>query len=128
MALSGLLCCFRLVAQEAVIKKCEPTKSTLPFQVAYAHHFMESNERKLSLRVSIGALHKRTPALLYQVGCAVAARYAQDAKWQLLIFSDYKVAKSYAAPDSEHSEPAEYIGACMGIRDAGEAQVKCGVW
>jgi hypothetical protein len=128
LALSALSCCFPLVAQEAVIKKCGPTKSTVPFQVAYAHHFTESNGKTLSLRVSVGPQHKRTTGLLYRVGCAVAAKYEQEERWHLLIFSEYKGAESYAPPDSEHSEPAEYIGACMGIRDAGEAQVKCGVW
>jgi hypothetical protein len=120
--------CFNLVAQEAVIKKCEPTKSTISFQVAYAHHFMESNGKTLSLRVSVGAQHKRTPDLLYRVGCAVAEKYRNEEGWNLLIFSDYKIAKNYTAPYPEQSEPPEYIGACIGVRDAGVAQVKCGVW
>jgi hypothetical protein len=127
LSVLALSCCFRLIAQEAVVRKCGPTRSTVPFQVAYAHHFMESNGKTLSLRVSIGPQHKKTTKVLYQVGCAVAAKYPQEDKWELLIFSDPKVAKSYTASDPEH-EPAEYVGACMGIRDADGAQIKCGVW
>jgi hypothetical protein len=127
LAVSVLLSCFQLVGQEP-IKKCDPTKSSTPFRVAYPQHFKESGGNTLSLRVSIGAQLERTPDLLYRVGCAVAAKYRNEESWNLLIFSDYKVAKNYTAPDSEQSEPPEYIGACIGVHDAGEAQVRCGRW
>jgi len=109
---------------------CPTTGNGIPFRVAYAHHFMESSVNVLSLRVSIGTQHGKTQDVLCRVGAAVAARYRNEQSWQLLIFSDYDVAKNYKAPDSEQNEkePPAYIGACTGIHDAAKAQIKCGRW
>lgn len=110
--------CFSLVAQEAVIKKCEPTKSTISVQVAYAHHFMESNGKTLSLRVSVGAQHNRTQTFFTESAAAIAEKYRNEEGWNLLIFSDHKIAKTCTAPYPEQNEPPEYIGACIGVRDS----------
>ena len=99
------------------------------FRVADTKHYKETDHgTTLSLRVSIDSNVERTPDLLYQVGCAVAEKYQSEGRWNLLIFSDYRIAKHYKAPYPKQSEPREYIGACMGIRDTDGAQVKCGVW
>jgi hypothetical protein len=107
---------------------CPTTASSLPFRVAYAHHFMESGVNVLSLRVSIEKQHGKARDVLCRVGTAVAVKYRNEQSWQLLVFSDYEIAKNYEAPDSEQNEPPAYIGACMGIRAAGKARVKCGRW
>jgi hypothetical protein len=107
---------------------CTATASGMPFRVAYARHFMESGINVLSLRVSIGTQHANKQGVLCRVGAAVAAKYRNEKSWQLLIFSDYEIAKNYEAPDSEQNEPPAYIGTCMGIDDAGKTQIKCGRW
>jgi hypothetical protein len=103
-------------------------KGSIPFRVAYARHFLQSGVNVLSLRVSIGAEHVKAQDILCGVGGTVAAKYPNEKSWNLLIFSDYEVAKNYEAPDSLQNEPKAYIGACTGIRNAGKEQVKCGRW
>jgi len=95
------------------------------FEVADAQYFKELEGRTLSLRVSIAWRHKKTPELLNRVGCAIAAKYRNERKWNALVFSDYEAAKNYIPPYSDQNEPPEYLGGCQFVHDEVEAHVQC---
>ena|SRR5215467_12807985 len=103
---------------------CAQTGRSMPFRVAYAKHFREPDGKTLSLRVSVGEHREKTPDLLYRVGCAVAAKYKDEERWEVLIFSDYNVARDYTSHLPNEKEPPKYLGACMALQN----KVKCGYW
>jgi hypothetical protein len=103
-----ILLLFLLCAASSVFAGDEPCPSpelNMPFRVAYAHHFAEPEGRTLSLKVSIADRYQKTPELLHRVGCAIAAKYKNERRWHVLVFSDYGAAKSYVPPYPDQNEP-----------------------
>ena len=103
---------------------CNQTSPIVPFRVAYAQHFKEPDGKTLSLRISTSQGRRKTPEFLYRLGCAVDAKYRNEERWEVLIFSDYNVAKDYKSHLPDEKEPPEYLGACMALHN----KVKCGNW
>ena len=101
------------------------SQRNIRLRVAYSRYFMYPAGKTLSLRVSIVGRYKKTQDLLNRVGCAVAAKYRNERRWDLLVFSDFEVAKNYISPYSEQDEPPEYIGVCQFVHDEVEAHVQC---
>jgi len=122
-----VFCLFLLLAGHPALSSqdelCPPNRE-MPFRVAYAQHFAEPEGRTLSLRVSIAARYKNKPNQLYRIGCAIGVQYKDERRWQALVFSDYRVAKTYVAPYPDQTEPPEYLGYCV----FDHKHVRCRPW
>jgi hypothetical protein len=112
----------------AVQLEPEDQCSTMPqvsLAVAYSKHFSDRARRTLSLRVSLAGQSRETQQdLLYSVGCSLIARYKNEPRWNVLVFSDYNAAKTYQSRLPDEKEPPEYLGACLFYNE----QLRCGYW
>jgi hypothetical protein len=52
------------------------------------------------------------------------ARYKNEPRWQVLVFSDYNAAKTYQSRYLDEKEPPEYLGGCSFDNE----QLRCGYW
>jgi len=102
---------------------CRQVEQSPQMRVAWAHHFVQTGERVLSLRVSASV--PTTSELLRSVGCAIVARYPHEQHWHALVFSDFGAAKRYQPPLPGQKEPPEFVGACS-FNGNNQHRLQCG--
>src|SRR5579864_9481373 len=103
---------------------CPSRTRDIPLRIAYVQHFKEREGRTLTLKVSVAGHFKKTPDSLHRVGCAIYAKYNNEPRWKVLIFSTYEAAEKYTPPESIENEPPEYLGACAFSGN----EIECGYW